>query len=198
MTDATCPQWLSQAEYLRCRTDPYRALDAAQRRVNDIRRSILALRSSIKALEDHPVVQLGRAARHFEKLRAEHFALDDAHSEKLQQRAALVRIADTLREEKRALLGEINVARRGVMVQRVECDDISAACRRHEREQKARLALQEVQEVQLAALIEQERDCSERLAAARAEFDALSSAAEQHNQRIRSLTTFHEHLIGTR
>ncbi|PBJ68439.1 hypothetical protein BCY84_21622 [Trypanosoma cruzi cruzi] len=198
MTDATCPQWLSQAEHLRCRTDPYRALDAAQRRVNDIRRSILALRSSIKALEDHPVVQLGRAARHFEKLRAEHFALDDAHSEKLQQRAALMRIADTLREEKRVLLGEINVARRGVMVQRVECDDISAACRRHEREQKARLALQEVQEVQLAALIEQERDCSERLAAARAEFDALSSAAEQHNQRIRSLTTLHEHLSGTR
>ncbi|RNF06260.1 putative ribonuclease inhibitor [Trypanosoma conorhini] len=84
------------------------------------------------------------------------------------------------------------------MVRRAECDEVAAVRRRLERERAARAARLEVQESQLAALAEQERGGGERLAAVRAEFDALSSAAGQQAQQVRSLAALREHLGGTR
>ncbi|ORC84801.1 putative ribonuclease inhibitor [Trypanosoma theileri] len=197
MSDMKCPSWMSQEDFLRCRTDPYRALDAGQRYVNAIRKNILELEASNKALEAHPVVRLAQSKDNFEKLRSEHLILGDTYHNQLQQRNALLNVAEALRGEKRGLLMDINAARRGVMLRRVEYDAAEAEYRRLEGQQKVRAAQVAVQESQIASLTDLERECDERLAAVRAEFSTLTSTLENVSLQTRSLSSLRKHLETT-
>ncbi|KAH9600925.1 hypothetical protein LSM04_003053 [Trypanosoma melophagium] len=144
MSGVKGPSWLSLADFLRCRTDPYRALDAGQRCVNGIGKKILELEPSNKAVEaPHPVVRLARSTDNFEKLRSEHLILGDTYHNQLQQHNALINVVEALRGEKYGLLVDINAARR-------------AEYGRLEGKQKARAARVSVQESQIAALADQE------------------------------------------